>query len=219
MYGNQVFKPTGERTVAQRIYFDRFWVHVPELYFRTEAELALMGRYVNHEKGLDRQLMLNTIRINIPIAGMCQYLDEGAIVQLDNPKQDSVIIYKLLVEHLQNWVWLSAQMNAPDAPIDDLRLMDRFAELLHPIASLYQEMDVRKPMGGMFGRLAELSGGISRTTAPGLQSRPILERPRTAVNTEELPTDSVQPGNVTKPGYSSLAAVVARQTFKNPWTS
>lgn len=210
MYGEQHTAATGERTVAQRIYFDRYWVHVAELHFRTEVDLAVNGRYVN-DKITDRQLMMNKIRIYIPIAGMCQYLEEGVIVELDDPRQ-SVAMYKLLMEHLQNWAWLSSQLNAPVAPIDDLRVMDRFAELLFPVASIYQKIDQTTQKGGLFGRIQELSsGGVVRS--PNELEQRQLSRPR-FTDGEEQSKDSAS-----AVPHNSLSSIIARQTFKNPWTS
>lgn len=213
MYGEQHTTGTGERTVAQRIFFDRYWVLVPELHFRTDKELELMGRYSNNDPELDRQLMMNKIRIYIPIAGMCQYLEEGVRVELDTPT-DSIVIYKLLVQHLQNWVWLTNQLNPPEAPLDDLRIMDRFAEILYPVACTYERLE-RQPVGGLFGKLQQLGSGTTRIERQSaLEQRPLLARPK---REEEAPATEGQ--SAAPAGHSSLASIIARQTFKNPWSN
>lgn len=214
-YGESVTELVGERTVAQRIFYDRFWVLVPEYFYQTKESLAMYGTYSTGDKHVDRQLMLQKRRLYIPIAGMCIYLEEGAELTLDTPT-DSIIIYQLITEHLKNWEFLTGQMNAPIAPIEDLRVMDLLAEMLYPAASIYTKQNLHHT--GFWARLDRLGQSANTLEAPtamerlaGLTGGPMQRAPQ---NTDSVDSDA-------KPvdkGHTTIADVIAKQTFRQKWS-
>lgn len=203
--GDDKTAETGQRTVAQRIFYDRFWVLVPEAYYQTKESIEVLGLPDYGDKQLNRAALERPRQLNIPIAGMCIYLEEGAPLTLMDPT-DCVTIYKLLVEHLNNWKQVMGIMGGPKPPIEDLRTMDNLAEALYPLVKIYSPQTHRDSIFkdnlaqvGTAKELEALGAPIGRAPKPP---------PPPPGSDKEKPAE---------PGYTSIADIVAREAFSKPW--
>lgn len=215
MNAQQALAWAGGRTPAWRLYFEKYWVSVPEYYFRTKKEIELFGRYLNDEAA-DRAAQESFIRIHIPIAGICVYLDEGATIKLDK-LSDAVPMYDIVTEHLNNWVQITRQMNPPEVPLDDLRVIERLASILKPLAKMQRGENSDMPLLGMLSDLLSFrttttnvkTGEAVQKQVPLSLSRQRLEDVKTAAPADpvgDLPSDSI-------------SAIVAKQMFNKGFGS
>ncbi len=215
MNAQQALAWAGGRTPAWRLYFEKYWVSVPEYYFRTKKELELFGRYLNDEAA-DRAAQESFIRINIPIAGICVYLDEGATIKLDK-MADAVPMYDIVTEHLNNWVQITRQMNPPEVPIDDLRVIERLANILKPLAKMQRAEHSDMPLLGMLSDLLSFN-----TAATNAQTGEIVHK-QTPLKLSRHRPDDIKPDTPSDPigdlPSDSIAAIVAKQMFNKGFGS
>lgn len=197
---------TGTRTVAQRLYYDRFWVLVPEAYYQTKESLDMYGMMDYGDSRVNRAAMERPRQLHIPIAGMCIYLEAGAPLTLLYP-EECITIYKLLVEHLNNWKQVMGMLGGPKPPLDDLRAMDNFAEALYPLVKIYSPRTIRD---SMFKDTLANVGTAKDVEAFGtpIGRAPVAPPPPPGATKSSPPKD---------PGYTSIADIVARETFSKPW--
>lgn len=215
MNAQQALAWAGGRTPAWRLYFEKYWVSVPEYYFRTKKEIELFGRYLNDEAA-DRAAQESFIRINIPIAGICVYLDEGATIKLDK-MDDAVTMYDIVTEHLNNWVQITRQMNPPEVPLDDLRVIERLASILKPLAKMQRGEHSDMPLLGMLSNLLSFN-----TTATNTKTGEIIQKPVSLSMSRHRP-DDVKPDVPSDPvgdlPTDSISAIVAKQMFNKGFGS
>lgn len=201
--GEPLRTETGGLTVAQRIYYERYLCTVPEAYYQTKESLSVYGMLHLEDKRANAAAMHRQRTVQIPIAGMCIYLEEGAPIQLVYP-EESVTIYKTIVEHLNNWKSLMGGLVSVQPPMDDLRTLDTLAEMLYPLVKHYSPKTIHNSifkdelrMVGVAQELEGLAGPISRqSTTPSIPDKPNLEEK--------------------DPGYISIADIVAKEAFKKP---
>lgn len=204
--GEPLSTDDGGMTVAQQLFYRKWQVTVPEAYYQNKESLSVYGMIHYDNKQYTNAAMHERRHLQIPIAGICIYVEEGAPIELVNPI-DSVAIYKLLVEHLNNWKGLTGGLVGLSPPIDDLRSMDTLAEMLYPLVRHYSPKTVHNSIFkasiaqvGVAQELEGLAAPISRRTA-----------------TVPAPHVSQQSKESVDPGYVSIADIVAREAFKKPW--
>ena len=201
--GEPLTTETGGRTVAQQIYYDRYYCTVPEAYFQTKESLSVYGMLHLEDKRANAAAMHRLRTVHIPIAGMCIYLEEGAPIQLVNP-EECVVIYKTIVEHLNNWKSLMGGLVTVQPPMDDLRTLDTLAEMLYPLVKHYSPKTIRNSMFKDTLRMVGVAQELEAISAP-------LTRARQAEAIPEIPNLEQK-----DPGYISIADIVAKEAFKKP---
>jgi hypothetical protein len=126
---------TNKPSTAQIIFNRRFLCQIQKMHTLTENESNIFGLSSSGDRFIDEGLLKAWVHVNITIAEMVTLSGKGAPLIIDDPK-DSVIIYETLLEHLRSWeTKIKSSINVGKVPIDDLRLMDEFANKIHPMAA------------------------------------------------------------------------------------
>jgi len=120
-------------SVAYEIFHTPFLCRIPAIYMYSAEYLAEAGTYTTGDPKMDMAIMREPLERYMTVAGMVLFHDEGAPITLVNV-QDSVKIYQLLIDHLENWkVVFQTVLGFEAPPREDFIMMDRFARALHPI--------------------------------------------------------------------------------------
>lgn len=106
-------------------------VRVPYLASRTVEDVREKGVVVTGIPEIDNDIQNQLLTTYISIAKMSVYFNEGIPIKLCDPK-DARDIYESISLHIHSWkAQLERGINIGDAPIDDLILLDRFANSIY----------------------------------------------------------------------------------------
>lgn len=126
MLPNRYDKP---KDTAEPIFTKLFTCRYPVIYSKSEDEIKACGLYSTGDKKMDKDIigsqlttgmltinrMVELYKINCPIY-ICK-------------REDTICIYELICDHLHAWMdRLDYGVNIGNAPIEDLILLDEFAE-------------------------------------------------------------------------------------------
>lgn len=202
--GEMLCTENGDMTVAQKLFHQRFYCSVPEIFYQTEASLEMLGMR-HYDSKMDRNAALyRDHRLYIPPAGMCMYIDQGAPLQLDTI-EDAVTIYNLIVQHLTNWKELMEGLVGERPPLQDLRSMDNFAEMLYPLVRMLAPAN---QVGSYFRQSIGQFGVDDALGKPLGREAPLP--PGTETHLGSKPTNTNQ-------GHKSISDIVTREAFKKQW--
>lgn len=178
-----------EHTAAYKLTHYKFSFHIPALHFYSAEYQKEFGITSSGDRGIDRQMMNSPVGTRDTILNMARMYDEGVEIRLDDPK-DSVRIYEVLSEHLKNWNEAArTEHHLNDIPMDELRMLDEFAQSIQLIARRYQP-DVgtqskfyqrTRNMGGPMER-----GGVVNRTEEAKKPKPKEHHPVFASIEEHL---------------------------------
>lgn len=130
---------------------------VEAMHLVTPLELEVFGMVTTGNAQMDRQMAHELVDVQLNIATMAEYLDEGVVVTLLDPA-DSAKIYPIIVEHLQDWERVvTTQIHHPEVPTEDLQKLDRLATEILSVAKLF----IREPV--------QQTGFFRTTSRKGLQ--------------------------------------------------
>lgn len=150
---------------AYKIFHYIWPCEIPEHYFFSAEYLQIAGVPTTGDKAMDLELMKMPRLVNITIAAMVHFHDEGAPIRLTNPK-DAITIYKLLREHMDAWRNILNSMMGVDAPpAEDFVMLNNFAEAVKPVAEAYNGGE--RPKTGLAALIATIQGkhGVLRQNA------------------------------------------------------
>ena len=154
------------------IFDRRYLVRVPELFMRSRADMALYGTPITGYKAIDNDLPNRTITTYMSIADMVDRFRDGAVISVVN-YDDIQPIYESIVRHLTAWKnTIEIAINMNDPPIDDLLVMDEFAEVLFQHARHHYRTS---PL--LTGMTAELNKVSRRSAKSFLMMRKELNKP------------------------------------------
>lgn len=113
--------------IFQHVFFCR----IPELQSRSAEHIRYWGVPTTGNKDVDNELKKEMLDTFLPIAKMAEYFKDG--VPLYIPKQEDVkFIYECVTYHLHTWrKQIEFGLNLGQAPIDDLILLDEFANSVY----------------------------------------------------------------------------------------
>jgi hypothetical protein len=136
-----LYRMPNQKSAAWRIFALLWEVRIPASYTMNSAIDNFMGvRIGNDIKQRDealRTILQEYRRVMISLDKIAELVEAGAVVKLVHV-QDSLEMYKLLVEYLEHadGLWKnSLALFRP--PIEGLKLFDRLAETLYPCASMF----------------------------------------------------------------------------------
>jgi hypothetical protein len=132
--------PYEKRAAAWFIWNELYQVTIPYIQMLSMEELQEYGMpYTGsqeHDRGTANEMRL----IMIPISEMIIYYNKGVQVHIVN-KEDTKKMYERISDHLNDWKHnLEKSLNIGSAPLEDLKLMDRFANAVYEHAK-YQFTD------------------------------------------------------------------------------
>lgn len=169
-------------------------VRMPNVFCYSEEYLELMGTFSSGDRDIDLANMQEKRDMYLTIAAMVEYHEQGAPIELQRP-EDSIVIYRKLRQHLENWKKVvDVVINAPTPPIEDIRKMDRFSGAVHCVANRFTD---------------NLFGNDSLFTRLGNRAE--------ARRTRILRADSIIPTNAEVPivpGHTAVSEAIARMALR-----
>ncbi len=109
-------------------------VSVPYLLSRTEQELETYGTVLSGNQYIDADVSKDMMITMKSISELAEYYREGIPIGLIN-KDDAEPIYNAIQDHLLAWkTQLNVGINIGDAPVEDLVLLDEFANSVFDVA-------------------------------------------------------------------------------------
>lgn len=126
--------PKNPNNAAFLIFHRLFDVEIPEIFFYEQDGEGNISRYYSGDPEEDEVYLRSSRHVKLPISDMAEKIDQGIPVSLVYPK-DSVSIYNLIQEHLQDWNWiLTNSLNGKAPPRDDFMKLDQMAQIVHGIS-------------------------------------------------------------------------------------
>lgn len=129
--------PKEKRDTRYYIFKQLFLVRVNDLARRNIEHVEAHGLRVTGNRDYDRNVKQELCMCYLPISDMAVYHEQGVNIYLAKPA-DAKVIYELVHEHLNNWVqYLNDQIGVGDAPVEDLLILDNFANTVYPAAARF----------------------------------------------------------------------------------
>ncbi len=120
---------------VKKIFKELYLCRIPNYKTMSVDYLKMFGTPTTFNDDIDRELSKELIKVMIPISQMIEYFKEGIVVRVVNEK-DTLAIYEAISLHLYYWKeHLTKGLNTGNAPMEDLILMDQFANAVYPYAS------------------------------------------------------------------------------------
>ena len=133
--------PESERDSSYYIFVPLFKCQVSNIQTMSIDYLQLHGMPSCGDTRLDKETANELITRMLPISEMVKFFNKGVLVQVSN-YQDTVKIYEYISNHLNFWKQeLTVSLNTRGAPIEDLMMIDKFANAVYQHAK-YQFDDV-----------------------------------------------------------------------------
>lgn len=133
---------TDIKDTSYYIWEPLFRVRVPQLQTTSAEYIRHFGTPTTGDASIDRDLANQLIDTAIPIAKMVEYFKKGIPVYIAKTS-DTKIIYEYIENHLLAWKRrLEVGVNIANAPIEDLILLDRFANSVYEHAKYHFTPDV-----------------------------------------------------------------------------
>lgn len=132
--------PYEQRGTAYWIFEELFVCQIPYIQMLDLEELQEYGMPTSGDASYDYGTANEMRQIMIPISEMVKYYAKGVQVYVVDPA-DTKRIYERISDHLIAWKEkLSKSLNMSGAPLEDLKLMDQFANAVYEHAK-YQFTD------------------------------------------------------------------------------
>lgn len=147
------------KSAAWIIHETRIVVKVPQ--YALDNNLS----WLNSFSGSDEQKRAANYMATVPmsIIRMARLFDKGVDIAFPNDQRTMMVaVYRVIHRHLTDWSdAIAQQLTRLDAPEDDLRALDKFAEKLWEFARHYVETE--EPDSGFLAKLA--ASGFTGTDA------------------------------------------------------
>jgi hypothetical protein len=173
-----------KNTPAYQLFHRHFAVRIPNLFCYSLAQIEQFGRPTTGNKLIDDELDKAPRDMLLTPVAIMTYYEEGSPVWFES-REDVSTMYKLIIEHLNNWNYLlSIHIDLDHPPAEDFVRLDSFAESIFPLTLFTKD----KPM--QLGLRAKLSGfGISQNFSTSRLKR-LLSAPDEKPNNGRLKHES-----------------------------
>lgn len=129
-----------ENTVAYRLFHYPYRCIIPYHFTCNIDMINEVGDIVSGDENIDRGHFTRPCELYLTPIAMAIYYGDGAPIQLVN-WVDAATIYRDVVAHLENWIYVIQNFHNVDAPpLEELLLLDRFASVLHSMAHHAQQL-------------------------------------------------------------------------------
>lgn len=160
------------KSVAKELFTRRFWMHVEERAFYTDAwieEVGIMG--VNSmEEAHEVLSRFRKVRITVP--ELCDYYSKDYKLEFLD-KNDPPIMFDLINTHLNNWTHITNTLGyvSQIPPIEDFESLDRLAHVLFPYRTINSSLAgilelFKGPIMGASG--LDMKDGVYKPYSPQL---------------------------------------------------
>lgn len=127
---------SNEQTIAYRLFHTYFIVRIPYSYANEARQLLEGTPQFQNQQQVEMQAEEMVARQHT-IPELAELSNRGCRIIIDDPTK-SVDMYKLLNEYLQDWKYRTqSSINVGQVPINDLEILDRFAQVLYQISRRY----------------------------------------------------------------------------------
>jgi len=119
------------KDTAAAIFTHLFMCRIPNLQSMSVDYIKHMGMPTTGDPKIDAELANQLITTYLPISKMVEYFKDNVPVYITK-KEDVKLMYRYISNHLTAWKqYLNVGLNLGNAPIDDLILLDQFANTVY----------------------------------------------------------------------------------------
>lgn len=127
-----------------KIFDELYLCKIPNYSSMSVDYLKIFGTPTTFDRDIDNELSKEWIKVMIPISQMVDYFKEGVLVRIIYEK-DTLAIYEAIVTHIRKWKEVMTYgLNTRNAPIDDLIILDQFAQAVYPYATAHFDSSLTK---------------------------------------------------------------------------
>lgn len=138
---NQRYK-TVARDTTVKLWEYLYRVRIPYIHARSIEDIKMYGTNITGVPEIDKDYASEIITCMITVNQMVEYYKEGVPIRIPS-QSDIKEIYDSISDHLYAWKdRLYAGINIFNAPIEDLILMDKFANAIYDHAKYHFTDDV-----------------------------------------------------------------------------
>lgn len=138
------------------IWDNLYAVRVPYIETQSAQMMKDFGIPTLGSRHMDRQMHQDLVNVVIPIDSIVEYFRRGVTVRMQN-NDDTLEIYHIVNNYLLAWKQqIDNCLNLGNVPTEDLLLLDRFAEMLYPIAQTFGAAP--RDTGSLFANLYSGNG-------------------------------------------------------------
>lgn len=146
------------------IFKELYQCSIPVMQMRTLEDIQMFGTPVSGLPEWDKWMQNERREIMIPISKMVEYWDKGCHISVVK-RSDTKRIYDRISAHLEAWAdHLKYSLNVAEAPLEDLRKLDQFANVIYEYAKWHFDRGVLE------GILSKMKGDHQRKLASFIQS-------------------------------------------------
>lgn len=157
---NVAYAPEGINTIQRTgapIWENLYGARVAYVDTLSVERIKNSGLYSTGNRQLDRQMHQDQVNVMISIDAMVEYFRSGVVIHFTRPA-DTRDIYDIVNNYLLAWkAQVENGLNLSDVPVDDLMVLDRFAEKIYPLALKFGA--VRKNLGSSFANFFQQGNG------------------------------------------------------------
>ncbi len=133
--------PIEQQTVQWKIWNLLFKCRISNIQSMSTQYIKHHGMPSIGDPQYDKAMANELVFRMITIADMVKFYNDGVQIYISNPA-DTKIIYELISDHLIAWkTQLETSLNTGDAPVEDLLLMDKFANTVYAHAKYHFTTD------------------------------------------------------------------------------
>lgn len=161
--------PDDQRDTRYWIFFELYLCRIPFIQMLSVEEIEQFGMPTSGHRESDYGTTNEMRQIMIPISDMANYYDRGCEISLVH-YNDAERVYRRITDHLVAWKeHLANSLNIGDAPIEDLKLLDRLANAVYAHAK-FQFTDeiieglVNRMSGTRTASLTSMLSSLGRAT-------------------------------------------------------
>lgn len=128
------------KDVRDALFFDTFYVYVPNSAFHTAYELEEFGILDHGSEEANKAYLAEDRLVKATLVQIADWGTGGFTIKLMNA-EDATKMFKIINTHLSNWLTVSERFpmaNLP--PFEDIESLDILAERLFPYANHVEEI-------------------------------------------------------------------------------
>ncbi len=132
-----MIRPFSNIDTTKAIWDEVYLCRVSNFKTMSADYIRVFGAPTTFDPAIDAQLSKELITVMISIAEMIEYFQEGIVVHIVK-STDTKFIYEAISKHITRWRdALATGINVGAAPVEDLVIMDQFAQEVYPHATAH----------------------------------------------------------------------------------
>lgn len=151
------------QTAAWKLTHANWRFSVPMYQFRTQEYFDSVGVGISGDKAVDKESLKQRVETSETLLEIARRHEQDHDIRLFNPK-DSISMYEILREHLDNWsrgLRDDRNLDVDEQTLEELEMLDQLAADIYLVARRYKP-DIRERKS-IVNRLKNLGGPMTRT--------------------------------------------------------